>query len=195
MKKNIVHLLLVITALMWMGCQDDYLTEDGIHDPKINKTTYDFLQSHPWQYFDTLVMLIDHHNMQDEVNAAGTLVAVTDYSFRRYFRPNWTLDSLFKNVKADTLRSYLYDQRILWEDLNPSVPQAFNSKSGKSLLFRMVEQTDPYYSEWTQEPVYLLYIGINKDDAPTNPVQSSNIQTKTGVVHAMSNVHIFNYGR
>ncbi|RAW02289.1 hypothetical protein DQQ10_07070 [Pseudochryseolinea flava] len=178
-----------------MSCDYEYLTDGGKHDPRVDMTTYDFLASHSWQYFDTLVMLIDHHNMKEEVNAAGTFLVVTDYSFRKYMRFNWTLDSLKKYVTADTLRNYLFDDPILMEDLSKIGDNEITSESGLEYNFELIEQVDNAYTEWTNEPVYRLSINrmINEIEVK-NYVQSSNIQTNTGVVHAMANTHIFNYG-
>jgi hypothetical protein len=195
MKKYITYLLTSLVVVVCMSCDYEYLTDGGVHNPHVDMTTYDYLASHSWHYFDTLITLIDHHNMKEEVNSAGTFLVVTDYSFKRYMRLNWTMDSLKKYVTADTLRNYLFNDPVKFEDLSTSEPNEFVSRSGREFGFELVEQTGFQYTEWTNTPVYLLSINrrINSLEIK-NFVQSSNIQTNTGVVHAMANTHIFNYG-
>ncbi|SKC86057.1 hypothetical protein [Ohtaekwangia koreensis] len=194
MNKYIFGTLLLI-AFISASCDYEYLTDGGVHDPKVDMTTYDYLNTHSWKVFDTLILLIDHNNMKDELNRAGTLLAVTDYSFKKYMLANWTLDSLKKHVTADTLRNYLFEQPILWADLSVEAKD-YQSISGKELQFQLKEQTDGYYSEWTASPVYRLAINRVRESSTSaiNYCQTSNVQTNTGVIHAMENMHVFNFG-
>lgn len=195
MKKVFTYILCCVTIVCCISCDYEYLTDGGKHDPHVDMTTYDYLASHPWQYFDTLVMLIDHHNLKEEVNSAGTFLVVTDYSFKRYMRFNWTIDSLKKHVTADTLRNYLFSDPIKMEDLSKIESNDIVSESGLEYNFELIEQVDGAYTEWTNEPVYRLSINRTINDIEVkNYVQSSNIETNTGIVHAMANTHVFNFG-
>lgn len=193
MKKFIVpsYISLLCLALVTTSCDYDYLTDGGVHNPAVNMTTYDYLASHSWRVFDTLLLLVDHYDMKSEVNAAGTVLAVTDYSLRQYMRPGWTLDSLKKYVTADTLRGYLFDERIEWSDLSTQ-PLTYVSNSGNEYRFQLLLYNA---TQWTVTPAYRLNVQrVVGMTTVANYCQTTNIHTTTGVIHAMENLHYFNFG-
>ncbi|MFD2035007.1 hypothetical protein ACFSKL_09405 [Belliella marina] len=199
--------ILVISLLP--SCAYEYLTEDGIHNPKVNMTTYDYLRTERFSNFDTLVMLIDNLGMKEEVNAAGTVLAITDYSIGRSMRANWTLDSLFTYTTRDSLRNYLFDPVTTLESLDVE-SNIIESKGGKRFDLHKELQTQFQYTQWTTQPVYRLRVfrivgesdfemGIPIDQIPVNErdrsnyVQTSNISTTTGTVHILENLHYLNF--
>ena len=127
MKTN--SIITVLLFLIFAACEnDDYLIDGGVHSPFVDKTTFEFLSSHP--ELDTFAYLIQRAGLVDEVNKTdATLFACNDYSVRIYLRmvnnyrrladseaPEYTVDSIPLS-SLDSLRMYIVDQRVVRENL------------------------------------------------------------------------------
>ena len=121
---KINNILIFLMVLVFAACEnDDYLIDGGIHSPYVNKTTFDFLSSHP--ELDTFAYLIQRAGLVDAVNGNDvTLFACNDYSVRIYLRminnyrriadpmaPEYTVDSIPLS-SLDSLSMYIVDQRV-----------------------------------------------------------------------------------
>lgn len=197
-----------------------YLTDGGLHDPHTSLTTFDYLKQHSWKSFDTMVLVIEKYNMQDEVNKAATVFAVTDYSVKKYMdmrtaalrlineNLRFTLDSLYKYITADSVRQYLFDKPITLADakLDPDV-DLINSRANTTCAFSkaLLTSSPENYLQFTNSPTYSLYYTLVRGalDVPgvVSPpaeidikvqCQTTGILTSSGgILHVLSNAHTF----
>ena len=75
--------LLYISVLFLFGmtsCIQDYLDDGGTHSAESNTTPYEYLSSHTYHMFDTLIQIIDHYGLEEEMNRAATVFACSDFS-------------------------------------------------------------------------------------------------------------------
>lgn len=71
--------LLYISVLFLFGmtsCIQDYLDDGGTHSAESNTTPYEYLSSHTYHMFDTLIQIIDHYGLEEEMNRAATVSLV-----------------------------------------------------------------------------------------------------------------------
>lgn len=218
MKKYNFILFAAVTFLLATSCKKAaYLTDDGIHNPKSSLSTYEYLRQHSWQSFDTLIMIIDHYNMKDEVNSAGTFFASTNYSIKQYmdFRlsekkltndtAKYTLDSLYKDISADSLRQYLFTAKITLAGA-PIQPAPYTSfaKNTNFAVFKQLQSTSTY-TQYTTGQTYLLYLvkvrgqlDVQGITPPLNEIdinvlcQTTGIESASGgILHVLSTQHFF----
>src|SRR4029078_186172 len=126
MKQYRTLLLLCFGFMLFLlSCkQKDYLIDDGVHEAKTPLNTYDYLKSNQYHLFDTFLLVIDKFNLKNELLNAKTVFAVTDYSIGRFMSLRqadlrainenkvYTLDSLYKEITADSVRQYFLDEKI-----------------------------------------------------------------------------------
>lgn len=209
-------ILILFWGCLLMACSnDDYLHDGGLANPNVNMTTYDYLKSNP--LFDTLVMTIDKLNLKDEVNAAGTLYAPTNFSFTAYIMDE--LEALRKLqsdttytyanipvVSLDSVRMYIFKERLTRDDLSKD-GKVYTSLLGMELKLSK-EPVSQYTDVLVNKPEYLYFIkkvgkrfdsydetvagtvGQSEKDQRIQ-VQTSGIITTTGVVHVLANSHKF----
>ena len=222
MKRLTQHIvwLLIVTVVLVTGCKKtEYLTDGGVHNAKTELSNYDYLKQNSWQLFDTLLLVVDHYQLKEEVNKAATFFAPTDISIARYLRIKldslhlidenltYTLDDMYKDLNADSVRQYLLGDKIDLANTPTTVTQ--HATLGKTNCgVQKFLQTDPAYYQWGSSPVYSLYFikvrgGL---DDPNNPLppndpsfdsrvlcQTTGIETSSGatVLHVLANTHVF----
>jgi hypothetical protein len=228
MKKNkyLLPLLLVASVVAMMSCKKDYIIGGKTTDPHVNMTTYDYLKTNP--LFDTVLLLIDRTGLKDEVNAAGTFFCITDYDISNYIQYKqadlqvkkndenyvYTFDSLDYTSLKDSLRAYMFKDKITRDVLNES-GRYFQANDGEVRMVRLVENYD--YTNGTVFTDPAKYIFLSKIVAyGTNPppvttadsvyipnlvpqqyldaqCQTTGILTTTGVLHVLNNNHTFTF--
>ncbi|MCK7556711.1 hypothetical protein MKQ70_17475 [Chitinophaga sedimenti] len=205
--------------LLAIACKKaDYLTDDGVHSAKTPLTAYEYLKNHSWKSFDTLVMIIDHYNLQEEVNSVGTIFVPTNRSINLYMEmrraakqqidenAKYTMDSLYKDITADSLRQYFFADKLPMSALTGEDPVGIKAKTGQQRAYRKVRQTG--YTT-TVTPVYFMFfINVRGTiDDPNNPppandpgydvtvrCQTTGIETRDGagpLLHVLNNQHRF----
>lgn len=218
MKKYCIRILfanLVLLLLMSSCKKSEYLIDEGVHEAATSLTTYDYLKAHSWKSFDSLIAIIDHFGLKDEVNNAKTFFAPTDYSINRFFELKkasrdennpYTMDTLYKEISADSIRQYLFTQKLtLGAALEVAPP--IQSLGKTSAVITKIRQTAYDYTQWSSNPVYLLYytkVRGTLDDPngnvdPNDPnrdtrvsCQTTGIETSSGTtLHVLSNTHVF----
>lgn len=102
--------LLLIGMTTISACKKNYLTDGGLATAVTPLSNYDYLQGNADHYFDTVLMVIDHFNLKDSVNLAGTFFAPTDFSITSLLNAyNWTsLDSLYAHTTSKFLTQYMF---------------------------------------------------------------------------------------
>ena len=222
MKRYYISLILVVVVLAGTtSCKKaGYLTDGGVHNAISPLSTYDFLKQHPWQLFDTLVNIIDHYGLKDKVNAANTFFAPTNYSIGRYLTvrrtekqsvnpaANYTLDSLYKDLNADSVLQYMFSDKITLDAAQEQQPKLYAAQTSSDLKMGVMRelQTGGPYLERSNAPTYLLYfVKVRGDiDIPgvVPPANESDIRVvcqTTGILpqngerilHVLSNLHTF----
>lgn len=223
MKHKIFLPLLAMAVVTIFSCKRSYTEGGTVLDPHVNMTTYDYLKTNP--LFDTLVLLIDRTNLKDEVNSAGTFFAVSDYSIDNYIKLKkedlatklndenlvYTFDSLDYQVLKDSLRAYLFKDRILNADQN-TAGRLFKANDGELRLVNLVPDYSYTNDIFTQAPM-ILYLnkmianspgetiptdstgigGLQDDQLLKTRCQTSGIITTTGVLHVLANQHTWTY--
>lgn len=212
---------LLFTAIS--SCKKSYTIGGSTFVAKVNVSTYDYLKTN--HLFDTLVIMIDKMGLKDEVNKAGTFFAVTNYSIRNFVLArqadlrivrndenlNYTFDSLDLPSLRDTLRTYMFADRITRDNIS-QIGEWRPSAEGDPRLIELLTSGD-YTNQnvFTTNPKYMYLTKIV--DQPGFPVptdstqlisvdpsqkkqtlcQTTGILTTTGVLHVLSDLHTFNY--
>ena len=208
---------ILITCLLFTACKKDaYLTDGGLSSARTDLSTYDYLAKQQFMMFDTVISIIDHYNLQDEVNNAKTFFAPTDYAVANYLRKkldsvrlinennSYTLDDMYNDITIDSVRQYLFSETIT-VDAAQETAVKYTSLGNTPTTILKIKQTDAAYYTWSKTPVYLLYytkiVGA-LDTGPVNPndpdvdkqvqCQTTGILTSSGgVLHVLTNQHIF----
>lgn len=220
--KNARYLSILILVLFCLfGCEKaSYLTEEGVHVAEVNQTTYDYLASHPNHMFDTLLMIVDHFNLRDEINNAQTFFAPSDYSIHRYYQskqlvaesnnPNavYSLDEFLDDINVDSVRAYLYNGgQYSLENANTAYTYMGNHAAIDSFAYHKTLQAQ---GAWSYQPIYYLYYvkvrgvpdNVNDDGvistAPGDEAdvrilcQTTGIKTASGtLLNVLANTHNF----
>lgn len=219
MKNKILYFIICSLGLAYFASckKSEYLTDGGLSDPKSPLSTYDYLKQHKYHLFDTLIMVIDHYNMKEEVNGAATFFAPTNYSINNYLRlkrdsvrrinenNTYTLNDMYQQIKADSLRIYLSKSRIELTSTSLTPTMVANAANTQTAVQRIL-QPKPGES-WSSAPIYyLFYIKVRGGlDPPNTTIQPNdpNIDLKAqcqttgiepssgGMLHVLSNTHTF----
>ncbi len=222
MKNSNIKFLIgcLLSASLVVGCKkSEYLTDGGVHNAITPLSNYDYLKQHSWNSFDSLVAIIDHFSLKEEVNQAGTFFAPTDYSIARFLKfktdsvqlinenNKYGLDDLYKQLTADSIRQYLFTDKYGLENTPEAIKQVV-SLAKTSCTVQKILQTDGTFYQWGSTPVYSLYytkVRGTLDDPnaaidPTDPnrdtrvmCQTTGILTNNGAtfLHVLANTHLF----
>lgn len=210
-----------LVLVYFSSCKkSSYLTDGGLSTAKSPLTTYEYLKQHKYHLFDTLIMVIDHYNLKEEVNKSATFFAPTNYSINNYLKlkrdsvrainenNNYTLNDMYQQISADSLRIYMSKSRIelATAPLTATVVANANNGSNFQTAVQRILQPKPGES-WSSAPIYyLFYIKVRGSlDAPNTIPQPNdpNIDLKAqcqttgiepssgGILHVLSNNHTF----
>lgn len=205
-------IVIKISLLLWVliattSCKkNSYLDDGGTSVEKSSLSTYDYLKGNRYHIFDTTILLIDHFNLKDSLNKAGTFFAITDFSIHAFmmgYNVN-SLDELYQQITSKALTQYMFSEKIT---LNASAiaPKIYNSWADTKCGVQKIQQNPGSYPS-NGYPVYQLnYIKINGEldgsasAPPGDPVdsyskcQTTGIETVSGTtLHALVNNAIFN---
>ncbi len=208
-----LNLLLIIS--MTSCKKSEYLTDEGNHEAATPLSTYDYLKTHSWNSFDSLIAIIDHFGLKDEVNNAKTFFAPTDYSINKFFllkksgrdeNNPYTMDTLYKEINADSIRQYLFSDKLTLANAS-EVASKVQTLGKTNAAVHKIKQTDPAYYQWSSTPVFMLYYTRVRGDLddpngtvdPNDPnrdtrvvCQTTGIETSSGTtLHVLSNTHVF----
>jgi len=200
---------LVLMMVSFAACKkDNYLTDGGLAQERTPYSTYDYLKSHKYQYFDTVIMMIDHYNLKDTVNKSGTFFAFTDFSVNMLMGTLQvsSLDSLYANVTSKLLTQYMFgDSNLtLANATTASIAHANWANSADALS--AIKKTEgsygvylanlaPNYSYYTLQYVKVNGVIDGSQNAPPGdmadlaiPCQTSGIKTSSGTtLHVLAN--------
>lgn len=202
MKKYILSVILCTITLV--SCvDDDYKLDGGISQQYVNMSTYDYLKSHPYHYFDTLVMSIDKTGLKEAIDGEVTLFATSHFSFRKYIdiqttrgrdkygdqTYRYTFDSIPDDVLRDSLSMYIFEGKMTREyimaegELDGQQGIVATNIIGTNLRISLQPQDD-YKDQLKEKPryVYLTYKrGKNWDKWDDNNVAAAEIDTRVRI--------------
>ena len=214
-------LIFIVCAFSFTSCKKAaYLTDDGLHNENVNMSTYDYLKSHPNGMFDTLLLIIDHHGLKNELNAAKTFWAPSDYSIKRFFKQKeallkeedenaeYTFDKFLTDISVDSLRAYMYsDAQHTLSTAKTSYTTLNNGTAIDGFSYNKQKQPQ---GQWSYQDIYYLYyikirgeadqtapdgsIRVDRNDQADVRVlcQTTGIKTNTGtVINVLNNTHTF----
>lgn len=219
MKNKILYIFIAALTMGGMASckKSSYLTDGGLSDSKSPLSTYDYLKQHPYKIFDTLIMVIDHYQLKEEVNAAKTFFAPTNYSINKYIRikrdsilkidenGKYTLTDMYKDISADSLRIYCVKSRV--ELMNTPLVATLTSNNANTpvAVQRILQAKAP--DAWSSYPIYYLYFikvrnGLDPAGTtlpPNDPNRDISSQCQTtgiepssgGILNVLSNQHTF----
>lgn len=208
---------LVVFVLLIACEKNDYINEGGLHDPHVNMTTYDFLNSHP--KFDSLVRIIDKAGLKDLVNSDITFFATTNEGVADYVSAkkqkriievgdeniSFSIDDLNADTLRDSLKMYMFTGAVVREQLTTDgayYESLFGPLTDMKILLGLRRTRD--YSDYVDYVDYLYYTKVvgTRDSDESNQsaiperlrdtrvdVQTSGIITTTGVVHVLDGYH------
>ena len=219
MKNTILYIFIAVLKMgSFASCKkSSYLTDGGLSNPKSPLSTYEYLKQHQYHLFDTLIMVIDHYQMKEEVNAAQTFFAPTNYSINNYIRlrraevrlidenATYTLNDMYNDVTADSLRMYCVKSRIELMTTPETATIVANNANTVTAAQRIL-QPRPNES-WSSAPIYYLYFikvvnGLDPagvtlpGDDPNRDIraqcQTTGIEPASGgILNVLSNQHTF----
>jgi hypothetical protein len=184
-----------------------YLTDGGLSKAKSTLSTYDYLKGNEFHYFDTVIALIDHFNLKDSVNKAGTFFAFTDFSVNTLIANLGavSLEDLYNHVSSRLLTQYMFSDTALTLANATLAPVQVPNWAGDTALSAIDKIPLAYTVYLTNSaPVFnyytLQYVQINGvlDGSPNAPAndppdtyvscQTTGIQTATGTtLHVLVN--------
>jgi hypothetical protein len=204
----------LLLTLAFTACKKDDITGD-VQDVNIykDKTTYEFLNSHP--SFDTLVQMIDAAGLKDKINAQGaSFFPPTDWTIYNYLsartlivqntinqNSKWGLDSMLyylsNNIKGtrDSLQMYLIAQPLTFDKLTEAGVKYPTGLANDTAVvsYKTVTSGLGYNSNFSS-PIRVVYYShpyILGNTPKTTDIlcTTSGILTKNGVVHVLSSGH------
>jgi hypothetical protein len=214
MKKLSLYLGVALLLITGVSCQKDYRLDGGKSQAFVNMTTYDYLKSNP--LFDSLVRIIDHAGLKDEVNSSKTFFATTNYSAVGYVSAkrlkkiietgseniDFGIDDIPVDQIRDSLKLYMFDQEITRNNLTQDGDFYINKLPVQNDTIRYhiyLQRSFPHgeYLDYVDYVRFIKVIGELDRKRPANsPVQPSHqndsdvlIQT-SGIVTTTGVVHV-----
>jgi len=208
-------------SLLLESCsKKEYLVDGGLHQAKVDMSTYDYLTAHPQGLFDTLIRVIDHFGLKEEVNNASTFFAPTNYSIRRYYElklrearyhdenATLSLEEMLATIQVDSLKAYIYNDGVY--DLSTANTEYTNISNASGIDgFTYHKQLQPP-GQWSYQPIYYLYYvkirgevdQVGVDGTVVTPdgdfadmrirCQTQGIESATGtIINVLANNHLF----
>ncbi|GGG76242.1 hypothetical protein GCM10007415_04990 [Parapedobacter pyrenivorans] len=216
-----IYITLLAVLIGFSACKKAaYLTDDGLHTAEVSQNTYDYLASHPNHMFDTLLMVIDHFGLKDEVNNAKTFWVPSDYSIARYYQlkrglvleenenATYEFADFLEDINVDSVRAYLYTDGQ--HSLNTAKTDYTTMDNGTEINgFAYNKQLVPQ-GAWSYQDVYYLYyikvrgepdatapdgsVRVDRNDLADTRVlcQTTGIKTASGtILNVLENRHTF----
>lgn len=201
-KHTLLWLLFVLTLA---ACQDDYLTDGGVHSAETELTVYECLSQNKYHLFDSLVLLIDHLELEEQINNSGTFFAPTDYSIERYLEVKtdtlvdrtgnvdtlYTFSDMLDEITTADLLQYAFAEDITLD--NASVPgDELTTLAETQVTVKKELTTDDQYYVYSSSPVYFLYYckpGMEDERCQTTGVLTQNGQG--AILHTLNYEHVF----
>lgn len=215
---TLIMLFCLGALLAGTSCKKGYLSGGSLHNPVTPLNNVDYLKSNAFNLFDTVTQILQRFELVTEANNAKTFFAFTDYSVvnlinqrltaKQQVNPlaTYTLDSLYKDITADSVRQYMFNETIELGSAAELKATPYTSRGNTTMAALKQLQTGPPYTNMTKAPTYLLYFvkvrgaldepGVipppNENDISVL-CQTTGIKTSNGTttLHVLNNNHVF----
>jgi uncharacterized surface protein with fasciclin (FAS1) repeats len=184
-----------LLGLTLVACKkDDYLSGGTINNPKVNMTTYDYLQNNSLNQFDSVLLIIDKAGLKDLINQHGvTFFAPTNAAVYAYLNARtialqkvdpsakYTLDTLFKYDLArvaDSMRMYVINQPLTYDKLTIDGAKYATQLPGDTVVVAFLPTSNAtlgYFNQISTVPQIVTYIQLWHPLA--DPFQAADIPT------------------
>ena len=201
--------LLLLCVVSFSDCKKiNYLTDGGVHNVSTPLSTYDYLKGNENHLFDTTILIIDHFNLKNDINSAGTFFAFTNYSVTLLMvslHVN-TLNALYDSLSVGFVKQYMFAAKNINLAEATLASVAVNNLAG-NLASSAVKKIPGVYSVnlVNSNPNFnyftLMYVKVNGviDGSPNAPsddlrdvsiaCQTTGIITSTGTtLHVLNNL-------
>lgn len=208
------YIIFVVITLPFACKKSDYLTDGGLSKTITPLSNYNYLASHAYHYFDTVVLIIDHFNLKDSVNKAGTFFAFTDFSVTALMKTLQvtTLNELYSQVTSKLVTQYLFTDTSITLNNASETAKQYANWAGDAMALSAVKKIENSYGVnlVNSAPAYnyftLQYVKINGvlDGSPNMPpgditdvnipCQTTGIKTTNGAttLHVLMNAASLN---
>jgi hypothetical protein len=209
-----LYITIILLATL-TGCKkDDYLKDGGQAKEVSPLSNYDYLKNHIYHYFDTTILIIDHFNLKDSVNKAGTFFAFTDFSIATLMSTLGvkSLNELYAQVSSKLVTQYLFtDAGITLDNAGEDAKQYANWAGDANALSAVMKientyginlvNTAPAYSYYTLQYVKINGVLDGSANMPPGditdvnlPCQTTGIKTSNGAttLHVLVNTAALN---
>lgn len=201
--RNLFIAFILLVAFL-SSCSDDYYTDGGLADGKLNMTTYDFIKSRP-DMFEKLVWVIDQNNLKDEINKEGTTFfppkdeSIVAYLERKQLE-SVQLDKLPQG-EIDTLgmrlEMYIFPYKIMREDLSQKIKDYVSVSDD---LMGVSLKIEPYNEIPGFGPSTVIlsgpsfgFVGMGSFRRSAE-VATSDLESSNGAIHVLRHTgHIFGF--
>jgi hypothetical protein len=194
-------ILFALLAATLPACKKtDYLSGGTINNPKVNMTTYDYLQNNSLNQFDSVLLIIDKAGLKDLINQKGvTFFAPTNAAVYAYLNARtialqkinpsakYTLDTLFKYDLArvaDSMRMYVINQPLTYDKLTIDGAKYATQLPGDTVVIAFLPTSNPalgYFNQISTVPQIVTYIQL-WHPLP-DPFQAADIPTSLAVAN------------
>ncbi len=201
--KNINYIYLsAVILFLGISCNtDDNLIDTGTVNGVLDKTMWEYFETDSYNW-SLLREMVEHAGVKDIFEGTSsygkdiTFLGITNHSIRRYLLQNGyekVTDIPKEDCKQFILTSIL-DKKIMLDEFIPGTPpsdpmkivgeggKTYKTLSGNKLWIYTFRES---YNEVPKTGPVRIYI-VSPNIGITQPVASSNIVTKTGVVHSLS---------
>lgn len=200
MRKIITSIFVVCASVLFFGCDDDYYIDSGLSNGVHNMNMWEYFATDSYNW-DSTRLVISRAGLEDIFKGENstyskiTFFGVTNHSIRKYMLDNnyASVNDIPVETCSDYILSYVVADQYLWDEIDFEVKgtttggtDMINANGGELRVFR---RKSDYGSVVDAGPVstFVQSLTANK----TVQAVSTNIQTNTGVVHALSYTHPF----
>lgn len=208
-------ILLLVLGAFASSCKEEYFQDGGLADPVYPGTIYDYLQEHT-DYLDTVAYVVERAGMDSLLSTAEvTFFSPTDDAIEQamdalnLYRYRMAQDSVhLEDISPDIwerfLSMYVLEGKHMARDFARVDDQNIDSYPGINyfMLNDYIMNIGLIYADYQNveavgpRTIRLTDISVNPDDFNSNAsvtVATSDILPSNGVLHVLSNQHIFGF--
>ncbi len=199
--KRLIYILVVITTLV--ACEDDYYIDTGIADGNLDMSMWEYFQTSSYNW-DSTMLVISRAGMESLFQSESTdaqdrftFLGVTNHSIRKFMLDNGyeTVSDIPVEICEEYIKDYIIPIEYTWEDIDFEVKGTTTNEGGTLVentngnSVRLFRRKSDYGAVVDAGPVSTFAQSFST--SKTVQLVSTNIQTNSGVVHALSYTHSF----
>lgn len=199
--KKLIYIILV--AVTFAACEDDYYKDTGVSNGDLDMSMWEYFETDSYNWDSTMLVIeragleslfqVESDNSADHI----TFLGITNHSIRKFMLDNdyETVESIPVEICEEYIKGYIIEEEYLWDDIEFEVKGTTTDEGGTMTenmnagVLRLYRQTSDYGAVEDAGPVS-TYVQ-SSTASKTVQLVSTNIQTNSGVVHALSYTHSF----